>query len=186
MMLTVSLINFGMALPDFLITEKKESFRSRWFRRLMNLYPMYFGTGGKILFWSSDSSEVHLRLGLNLWTRNYVGTIFGGSLFSASDPFYMLMLMKQLGDRYVVWDKTAHIRFRKPGRARMYAALRILPEELDRIREEVKANGHATKTFSIRWMDKQGAVYAEIERQCYIADKSFYEKRKGETQKARF
>lgn len=186
MMLTVSLINFGMAVPEFLTTDKRESFRSRWFRRLMNVYPMYFGTGGKIVFWSSDSSEVHLRLGLNLWTRNYVGTIFGGSFFAASDPFYMLMLMKQLGEGYVVWDKTAHIRFRRPGRNRMYAVLRIAPDELELIRQEVKASGHATKTFSIRWQDKQGVVYAEIERQCYIADKSFYEKRKGETQKARF
>ena len=185
-MMTVSLINFEMARPDFMMTDKKESFRSRWFRRLMNVYPMYWGTGGKIVFWSSDSSEVHLRLGLNLWTRNLVGTIFGGSFFAAADPFYMLMLMKQLGVGYVVWDKTAHIRFRRPGRGRMYAILRILPEDLDVIRQEVKACGHATKTFSIRWTGKEGVVYAEIERQCYIADKSFYEKRKGETQKSRF
>lgn len=172
--------------PAFLKTDKKESFRSGLFRRMMNGYPMYFGTGGKILFWSSDSSEVHLRLGLNLWTRNYVGTMFGGSLFAASDPFYMLMLMKILGDRYVVWDKTAHIRFRKPGKKPLYAVLRLLPGDIELIKREVKECGHATKTFSIRWMDQQEVVHAEIERQCYIADKSFYEKRKGESQKARF
>jgi len=147
---------------------------------------MYFGTGGKGLFWSSDSSEVHLRLGLNIWTRNYVGTIFGGSMFAAADPFYMVMLMKILGPAYVVWDKTAHIRFRKPGKSRLYAVLRLVPEEIESIKQQVKECGHASKTFTIRWMDRDEAVYAEIERQCYIADKSFYEKRKGESQKARF
>lgn len=172
--------------PAFLKTDKIESFRTGLFRRFMNWYPMYFGTGGKVLFWSSDSSEVHLRLGLNIWTRNYVGTIFGGSMFAAADPFYMVMLMKILGPAYVVWDKTAHIRFRKPGKAKLYAVLRLSPEDIESIKQQVRECGHASKTFSIKWIDREEVVYAEIERQCYIADKSFYEKRKGESQKARF
>lgn len=152
----------------------------------MNWYPMYFGTGGHILFWSADSLEVHLRLRLSIWTKNYVGTIFGGSLFAAADPFYMVMLMKSLGDAYVVWDKIAHIRFKKPGNTTLYAVMIISPDDLRNIRNQVKDCGHATKTFSIRWMDKDQVVYAEIERQCYIADKEFYRKKKGDTQTARF
>jgi len=172
--------------PEFLKTEKTESFKSKWFRRLMNYYPMYFGSGGHILFWSGDSTEVHLRLRLSLWTRNYVNTIFGGSLFSAADPFYMVMLIKALGPAYVVWDKTAHIRFKKPAKSTLYAVLKIMPDDLPGIKNMVKECGHATKTFSIRWLDKNQVVYAEIERQCYIADKEFYVKKKGESQTARF
>ncbi len=166
-------------LPEFLKTDKKESFKTWKYRWLMNGYPMYFGTGGKILFWAGDSSEVHLRLRLSLWTYNAVGTIYGGSLFSAADPFYMLMLMRVLGKDYVVWDKAAHIRFRKPARIRLYAVLKITDEDIQSIKKQVKESGHATKTFSIQWMDKDQAVYAEIERQCYIADKEFYKKRKA-------
>ncbi len=172
--------------PDFLKTDKKESFSTWKFRSLMNWYPMYFGSGGKILFWSEDSSEVQLRLKLNMWSYNYVGTIFGGSLFSAADPFYMLMLLKSLGPAYVVWDKVAHIRFKKPARTAIYASLKITPEDLQSIKNQVKECGHATKTFAIRWMDKNQTVYAEIERQCYIADKEFYKKKKGDTQTAKF
>ncbi len=172
--------------PDFFKTDKKESFKSSWFRRMMNWYPMYFGTGGKILFWSGDSLEVHLRLSLNLWTKNYVGTIFGGSLFAAADPFYMVMLMRSLGEAYVVWDKTAHIRFKKPAKSTLHALLKISHDDLSSIKLQVKECGHATKTFMIKWVDEDQIVYAEIERQCYIADKEFYKKRKGDTQKARF
>jgi hypothetical protein len=111
--------------PEFLQTEKKESFSSWRFRTLMNWYPMYFGSGGKILFWAADGSEVHLRLRLNIWSYNYVGTIFGGSMFSASDPFYMLMLFRSLGPRFVVWDKSAGIRFRKPGKETLYATTNL-------------------------------------------------------------
>jgi hypothetical protein len=189
MILTICMIilaNSNRMKPAFLNTDKKESFKSSSFRRLMNWYPMYFGTGGKILFWASDSSEVHLRLRLNLWTKNYVGTIFGGSLFSAADPFYMVMLIRSLGDSYVVWDKTAHIRFKKPATSAVYAVLKISSDDLASIKHQVKESGHATKTFSIHWKDKDEVVHAEIERQCYIADKEFYKKRKGDTQTARF
>jgi len=103
--------------PDFLKTIKQESQKTWWFRTFMNWYVMYFGTGGKILFWASDSSEVHLRLRLNIWTYNYAGTIFGGSMFSAADPFFMVMLLRILGTTYMVWDKSASVKFMKPGRS---------------------------------------------------------------------
>lgn len=172
--------------PDFLKTDKKESFNTWRFRWLMNWYPMYFGTGGKVLLWAGDSSEVHLRLKLNLWTYNAVGTIFGGSLFAAADPFYMLMLMRALGKNYVVWDKAAHIRFKKPAKVVLYAVLKITEGDLQSIKTQVRESGHATKTFSIHWLDKDQVVYAEIERQCYIADKEFYKKRKGQSQASKF
>lgn len=171
--------------PDFLKTDKKESFSSWKFRTLMNWYPMYFGTGGKILFWSSDSFELHLRLRLNIWTYNYVGTIFGGSLFSAADPFYMLMLFKALGPKYVVWDRSASIRFRKPGRSTLYAKYQITEDDFNQIKKSVEEKGDTTYNFTILWMDKDQVVYAEIERQCYIAEKNFYQQKKGDSQNAK-
>ncbi|MBL7813749.1 MAG: DUF4442 domain-containing protein [Saprospiraceae bacterium] len=161
---------------SFLETAKRESFQSWRFRTLMNWYPMYFGTGGKILFWSSDNTEVHLRLRLNLWTYNYVGTIYGGSFFSASDPFYMLMLMKILGKNYVIWDKSADIRFKIPAKTTLYAVFKIEETDIASIKREVAENGQVTHAFTIKWVDKNQVTYAEINRFCYIADKDFYKK----------
>ena len=172
--------------PDFLRTEKKESSSTWRFRQLVNWAPAYFGTGGKVIFWSADSLEVQIRLRLSLLTRNYVGTLFGGSLFAAADPFYMIMLMRALGSSYVVWDKAAHIRFKKPGKSTLYAHLRISDQDLQTIKDQVRDCGHSVKTFTIRWVDKGQVVHAEIERQCYIADKEFYRKKKGESQTPRF
>ena len=152
----------------------------------MNWYPMYFGTGGKILFWSGDSREVHLRLRRNPWTYNYVGTIFGGSMFAASDPFYMLMLLRILGRQYVVWDKSASIRFRKPGRTTLYMRYELTDDVIDSIRQDIATNGQTERTFTLRWVDKDGTVYAEIERLCYIADKKHYAARKGDQQRSQF
>lgn len=172
--------------PSFLQTSRTESFKTWRFRTLMNLYPMYFGTGGKILFWSGDSREVHLRLRRNIWTYNYVGTIFGGSMFAASDPFYMLMLLQVFGSQYVVWDKAATIRFRKPGRTMLYMRYELTDELMGDVRRDVAANGQTERTFTLQWVDKDGVVHAEIERLCYIADKQVYEQRKGDRQQSRF
>ncbi|SOD92793.1 DUF4442 domain-containing protein [Spirosoma fluviale] len=172
--------------PAFLQTSRTESFNMWRFRQLMNWYPMYFGTGGKILFWSGDSREVHLRLRRNVWTYNYVGTIFGGSMFAAADPFYMLMLLRILGKQYVVWDKTGSIRFRKPGRQTLYARFEITDEQLDTIRQAVAENGQTEQTFTLDWVDADGVVHAQIERLCYIADKQHYEQRKNDRQQSRF
>ncbi len=68
----------------------------------------------------------------------------------------------------------------------MYACLTIAPDDLQNIRTQVQECGHAAKTFVIQWMDKDQTIYAEIERQVYIADKKFYEKKKGHTQTSKF
>ena len=83
------------------------------------------------------------------------GTIFGGSLFAASDPFYMVMLIRMLGTN-MVWDKAAHIRFKKPAKPRVYAVL--ITTKTWSIKHQVKESGHATKTFVIRWIDKEGCA----------------------------
>ena len=85
-----------------------------------------------------------MRLKLTARTRNYVGTIFGGSIYGAIDPIYMLMLIKILGPGYVVWDNAASIRFRKPGRSRLEAQFRISEDEVAAIHELAKREKSVT------------------------------------------
>lgn len=91
------------------------------FRWGWNFFPAYRGAGGRIEYISDDWHEARVRLPLSWRTRNYVGTIYGGSIYASIDPIYMLMLMHILGKGYVVWDKAANVRFRKPGRTTLWA-----------------------------------------------------------------
>src|SRR5438445_11192541 len=85
---------------------------------------------------------------LTLWNKNYVGVHFGGSLFSMTDPFYMLMLAANLGDEFVVWDKAASIRYRKPGKGRVRAEFRLTGEKL----AEIRGVGAAEGRCDGRWL----------------------------------
>ena len=170
-----------------LLKHDGESWYTRAFRLGMNLYPMYWGTGGTIEYIAADWREVRLSLGLNPFTYNYVGTIFGGSLFSASDPFLMVMLYQVLGkEQYVVWDKSARIRFRRPGKHRLRMRLLIDDALVARIRNTVAREQKWTDWLTVQWLDRTGEVVAELERELYVADKSWYHaSRRGKSAKAK-
>lgn len=141
-----------------------ETWRTRLYRWAFNWFPAYRGTGARLTYIAGDWREVRLRVPLSWRTRNYVGTIFGGSMYGAVDPVYMVMLIKALGPGYEVWDKGATIRFRRPGREPLYATFRIGDEELAAIRRGVEEAGKVERTYTVDLVDAAGEVHATCEK----------------------
>lgn len=148
-----------------------ESWRTALYRWRFNWFPAYRGTGGRVTYIAADWSEIRIRLPLGWRTRNYVGTIFGGSLYGALDPLYMIMLMQLLGPGYVVWDKAATIRFRKPGRTTLYARFVVGAEDLETIRAGVAARGRHEWESVVELRDAAGVVHAECTKLLSIRSK---------------
>jgi acyl-coenzyme A thioesterase PaaI-like protein len=148
-----------------------ESFRTRWFRWMTNLWPCYRGTGGRVTFIASDWSEVRVKLGLSWRTRNYVGTIFGGSLYASVDPFLMLMLLKRLGPGFIVWDKAASIRFRKPGKTKLTAVMRVDDAELAEVRRLMELEPKLDRVYRVELVDAEGVVHTEVDKVVQIRRK---------------
>jgi acyl-coenzyme A thioesterase PaaI-like protein len=136
------------------------------------------GTGINVIRQDKDLRAVDVEMRLTRWNRNYKGVHFGGSLFSMTDPFYMLMLVTNLGPEYVVWDKAASIRYRKPGVGRVRAEFRLSEERLAEIRAAVEVEGRYDARFVVEVKDVGGEVVAEVERVVYCAKKSVHEARK--------
>ncbi len=99
--------------------------RQKFLDRLINFYGPYVGAGVKLTHMSKDFREATVEMPLTLYNRNYMGTQFGGSLYAMTDPWYMLMLIKNLGPDYIVWDKSAAINFKKPGRSKVKAEFKL-------------------------------------------------------------
>ena len=102
----------------------------------MNLSPMYRRTTAKVIYISEDFKEIKIKLPFSYKNANYVNTIFGGSMFSAVDPFPMTQLMNLIGDEYVVWDKAAEIFFRRPAKEDLFADFIYTDEEIDEIKKK--------------------------------------------------
>ena len=145
-----------------------ESFGTRVRRWGFNFFPAYRGTGARITYIADDWREVHIRLPLNWRTRNYVGTVFGGSMYAAVDPIYMIMLIKALGNGYTVWDKAATIRFKAPGRTTLYARFRLTIEETDDIRTVLQRQPTTERNYTVELSDSEGRVHAVIDKTIHI------------------
>jgi acyl-coenzyme A thioesterase PaaI-like protein len=142
----------------------------RWMIRLLSLYPPYLGAGVRVKA-SPDLRTFEVRMRLRRWNRNYVGTQFGGSLYTMCDPFFMLILVEALGREYVVWDKAATIRFRRPGRGTVHATFHIPLVRIEEIRAAVDARGKIEPTFHVAVLDDDGEVVAEVEKLLYVRAK---------------
>lgn len=148
-----------------------ESFRSRLIRWGFNWFPAFRRTGGRLVYLAADWREVRVKLPLNWRTRNYVGTMFGGSLYAATDGQYMVMLIKLLGPDYVVWDKAASIRFKKVCRTTVYATFTIAERETDAIRALLATEPKIDRQYQVDWTDREGTVYATVETTIHIRRK---------------
>ena len=144
---------------------------------MFNFFPAYRGTGGRVVYIADDFHEVRVKLPLNWRTRNYVGTIYGGSIYASVDPIYMLMLIHILGPEYVVWDKAAKIRFKKPGKDTLYVDFQLSQEEIGEIKKLAETERSVDRIYKLELKDKNGVVHAFIEKTLYIAKKSKLEAR---------
>ncbi len=133
-----------------------------------NFFPAFRGTGARITYIAGDYREMRVELPLNWRTRNYVGTIFGGSLYGAVDPHYMIMLIKILGPGYVVWDKAATIRFKKPGRGKLFARFLFDEKEIATIRQLTETGQPIDRVYQVDLTDAAGVVHASVEKTVYI------------------
>lgn len=138
--------------------------------RLLNLYPPYLGAGVRVKA-SPDLRTYEVRMKLRWWNRNYVNTHFGGSLYSMCDPFFMLMLVDALGRGYIVWDKAATIRFRRPGKGTVRAVFHLSPERVEEIRVAADAGGKVEPVFTVDVVNEEGEVVAEVEKLLYVRRK---------------
>ncbi len=146
-----------------------ESWSTRLARWGFNLFPAYWSSGGKITYIAHDWSEVRVRLPLSWRTRNYVGTLFGGSVYAAVDPVYMIMLIKMLGPDYTVWDKAATIRFLRPGRSTLEASFLVGQGTLDAIRAELAVTPKLERRFTVELRSRDGTVHAVVEKTLHVS-----------------
>ena len=124
--------------------------------------------GASILPTVVDDYTMEVRMPLVISNTNYVGTHFGGSLYSMCDPFYMFILIGNLGPEYIVWDKSARVEFLRPGTGEVRATFHIPPEEIQTVRDIVERERKTTRQYTVEVIGEQGEVVARVEKELYI------------------
>lgn len=140
---------------------------------MINWYPPYLFSAIKVVDYAEDFTSFRTRLKLTWYNRNLVGTAFGGSLYSMCDPFFMFIILIQLGEEYVVWDKRASIEFVKPGKGTVYADFKVTPEEITKLKMAVDRDGKGVFDFPCEVKDTAGNVIAKLQKGVYVRRKEF-------------
>ena len=150
-----------------------------------NWSPMYRRTTARITEVSNDLHYVKIRIPINWKNRNYAGSIFGGSMLSATDPIYMIQLIQILGDDFVVWDKTASIKYKRPAKEAIYGKFVFSTEEIQSIKQQLLDQNELEIEKSMTLENTKNLVFAEISKTIYIANKSYYKEKLKRRQDAK-
>lgn len=140
--------------------------------KIMNIWPPYLGAGVKIKLLDKIELSIKVEMPLRIFNKNYVGVHFGGSLYSMVDPFYMLILMQKIGNDYLVWDKSATIKFIKPGKGKVSATFHIPMERVQEIKSEVEKSGKHEPLFVIEIKDERNEIVAVVEKKLWVKKKN--------------
>jgi len=141
---------------------------ARWLRRGMGWWPPFLGAGIRVKRFADDFREAVVELRLGRFNRNYVGTHFGGSLYAMCDPFYMVMLLHNLGGDYLVWDKEGRIEYLAPGRGTVSAHFVLSEARVAGIRAQAAGGERVLPEFEVDVTDESGVLVARVYKTLYV------------------
>jgi len=140
-------------------------------RRFLSKFGPYLGAGVKITHIADDFSSATVEMRQHWYNTNYVGTHFGGSLYSMADPMYMLLLMRRLGNDYIVWDKSASIDFIRPGKGTVTAHFELTDERVEEIRQATAGGDKLLPEWDVDIVDEAGELVARVHKVLYVRRK---------------
>ena len=140
--------------------------------KMINWYPPYIGAGIKLKKVNQDKTRMEVELRKTWFNKNLFGTHFGGSLYAMCDPFYVFIVHNYLGKGYIVWDKSAEIKFIKPDTGKVSAVFEISQEKLLQLKEEVDSAGKHTVFFETVIKNESDQLVAKVRKEIYMRKKS--------------
>lgn len=146
-----------------------ETLKTRTIRRLFNIIPNHYFSGGRVIYLSPCMTKGIVTLPYSYRTINVFGNTFGGSLFAGTDPMGMALTFLNIDwKRYVPIDKSSTIKYIRPGKSRLYAILELSDEEKRVMNDALEQNGHYLYNCKIDIVDINKKVYAQIEKVVHI------------------
>lgn len=136
--------------------------------KLANWWPPFLGAGIRLKNIAADMRSMDTELRMHWWNKNYVGTHYSASMYSMIEPFYMLMLLENLGKDYVIWDKKTTIEFQKPAKGTLTAHFNLTQEQIDDIRHKADTQYKYEPEFTVQIKDEAGDVVAEAHKILYV------------------
>lgn len=137
----------------------------------MRFYPPFLFQGIWTQKIEKEFKGVEVKICKNIFNRNYNNSIFGGTIFSAADPFHVILfhqILKRRGYEIQLWSKHATIDYIKPGHGNLYLKINISDENIQEALHSIDTEGKFIKTFPVNITSKNGILCAIVHIEIYI------------------
>ena len=137
----------------------------------MRFYPPQFFQRIWVKKIDKGFSGVHVKIFKSFLNINYNNSIFGGTIFSGSDPFYAVLFDQILQRKNIkcrVWLKSASINYLKPGRTNLVFSITLTEEEILEAETALRTVGKFVKAYSINMFNSEGELCATVINEVYV------------------
>ena len=142
---------------------------------ILKFYPPFLFNRISIVDVSNDFTEVNVKIKKSIWNLNLARTIFGGSMFSAADPFIAIMFWQIFAIRYnqdiIVWLKSAEIIYKKPASTTLFLHFKISEEEILFAKETLESKGKYVSEYQVELKNTKGEICALVNLKSYLGKK---------------
>ena len=119
---------------------------------------------------------VHVKIKRSFLNKNYNNSIFGGTIFSAADPFYPVLfhqLLSKKGFKLMVWSKSSSIHYLKPGLTDLYFKISLSDEDISNAEAVLTAGGKYMAHHPIDIYNKDGEICVSVMNEIYLRNLNF-------------
>lgn len=147
--------------------------RRKTLQLILNIFPPLFFNRIILKEISEDYTYMRVKLRRSILNINFHRTIFGGSIFSAFDPYFPTMyynIFSLKNRKLEIWLKSANIKYKRPATTHLTLEFRISAEDIKIAEKELNKNGKHEKWHKVLAINKNGIVCAEAEALVYLRD----------------
>ena len=122
--------------------------------------------------------SVKVKVNKSLISNNYNNSTFGGTIFSAADPFFPLLFHQVLtrkGYKVRVWLRSAEIRYLKPGRKDLFFTASITEDQIKEVEDILNRSEKHRKFYTLQMRDPDGQLCVEVATEVYIRNRTVNE-----------
>lgn len=137
----------------------------------MNVYPPLLLNRIMLKEISKDFMMMKVVIKRSILNINLYKTIFGGSIFSACDPFFPIMyyhIFARKKRKLIVWVKSAEISYLKPAEGSLELTFNINQEEINHAKDELDKSGKFENWHTVEAKNKNGVICVKAKMQIYL------------------
>ncbi len=140
---------------------------------ILNIFPPLFFNRIVLKEISDDFMQIKVVVRRALFNINFHKTIFGGTIFSAFDPYFPTMyynIFLNKNRKLIVWLKSAEINYLKPAKSTLNIHFKITQDEIDLAEKTLKKKGKFEVWHTAEAINKKGVICARARMQVYLRD----------------